>query len=655
MPANALRLLLMPGSLPALWRDLWSRDRDPRLDDLRWRLHQRILAISCLLNSAFFIISFLRGHWDETGIGALASLGAWAWLRRHPQHNRAVARIVLGYFIFLAANAALRSEGPSPSWALLAMMALPVYGALVDGMLGGAVAALLAVGTGVLVLLQGHQHQLLLVQGFSVTVAICLYATSLAHAWLFHGLVARRRASAQAVAETAAATSQLALTLSRDVTEANVSLHRTLDQGLDGLTAVGDLVGILAHARRNLPEALPRGDVDPNTLLSDLRRAAHRFYLFLAVIVALAAMAFILCLGQALWSLAALVALSTGLLLWRGRREARWRWRLHAFLAATFAAIVADVLLSAESPPAASLVFLPLLVFYAGMLDSVKLAALLNALGLGLLASNWTITAPMEGYPMVLLVIGLMSLTLLAVVAATLPLYRDLLADLGREEDQLARSLAAYRRLVSTLFHDLANPLAVLQGLGALPKALQTADDLPRARRMAERLQAISDSARFSANSQAGRRTVAFRALAEELRDLFRERLRERSLSFQTQAADGLLLKHGGSLLRDSILGSLLGNAIRYSPPAGRVQFSAETADGGVWLRLLDDGPGFPGGVLRDLAAGLAPQPQPDPQGALGQGFSLLLAQAYARDLGGRLILANRAEGGAQAELWLPD
>jgi two-component system OmpR family sensor kinase len=43
-----------------------------------------------------------------------------------------------------------------------------------------------------------------------------------------------------------------------------------------------------------------------------------------------------------------------------------------------------------------------------------------------------------------------------------------------------------------------------------------------------------------------------------------------------------------------TLLANLVTNALRYTPPAGRVDVSCGSGDGMVWLEVADNGPGIP-------------------------------------------------------------
>ncbi|MGL5179835.1 MAG: ATP-binding protein, partial [Aeromonas veronii] len=67
---------------------------------------------------------------------------------------------------------------------------------------------------------------------------------------------------------------------------------------------------------------------------------------------------------------------------------------------------------------------------------------------------------------------------------------------------------------------------------------------------------------------------------------------------------------------------------------------------------VTDSGPGIPDYALPRIFERFYSLPRPDKGKSSGLGLSF--AHEVAHQHGGRLTLANRPEGGAIAELWLP-
>jgi signal transduction histidine kinase len=643
----------LAAQLASLWRALRLRDRAVGLDALRWRLHLRLLKVVAGLSAGFALVGFYEGRLDPTAYGFPLTLGVWAWLRHHPEASRAVARGMVSFFVCLALYLLFIHPEGGPQRPLLAMSVMTLFGALLDGLAAGALAALACTLSAIAVLLRHPGDPMAIVSAFTIPAAWCLYLNSLSFSWLYGGLIAQEQENGAALAAATASVESLARTLSQDVAQASARLQAGLGRGWEGLEQATELRRILVQARAQLPPEASQPP-DPDSLLEELRHRVHRFFLWVALAVSSLAGLLTFAFGLPLWALGVLLSLLCALLL-RGKREdAGWRVRLAIFLAGVLLVMAADTFMGRRLPPAASLVFLPSATFYAGLLGAPWLAWSLSALGLGLLAVLGVAPVQLPGQPEMLGSLAVLTVGMAWVGCSTLPLYHGALQDLQAQEARLRQTLGAYRRLVSTLFHDLANPLTVLQALAALPPEARSADDLPRAHRMVLRLRAVTESARGAANRRASQQSVDAHAVGLDLGDLFAEALLARGLRWMNQAPRGLSLLQGGPLL-DSILGKLMSNAVRYAPEDSVLRFSAGRGDGGTWLRLADSGAGFPEQALKDLARGLAPRPQPDTEGGLGSGFSLVLAMADALDLGGRLTLSNPVDGGAQAELWLPD
>jgi signal transduction histidine kinase len=656
MLTDGLFFQLLPTWLSDQLRSLWDRDRDPYLDDLRWRLHLKLLLVTALFSLTLFMLNLTRGVVDDIGLAVVISLASWGWLRTHPQHSRVLVRVVVTTFTLLALRTIYFDASPGVHWALLVMMAFPVFATSLDGMVSGALVALVVALTGFLGIATGHTGGLyVIVVAFASLAAICFYFTCLAHTWMFNNLVARQRESVSAIAFTKAIAEQLAVTLNKDVAVANAHLRASLSRGLAGLEQARELQQILAHARAKLPGDLPRAAIVPSDLLETLRHSVLRTFLGLALIVALLATAIILLLRMPLWELSSLVATVTAMLLWLGDQSSpRWHWRLYVFLAATLGSMALDIFYSTHSPPAGSLVFLPLIVFFAGMLAKPTVSVITAVVSVALLFWSYSQVQDTSGMGVVLVVLALLVALIVGLSHLIASAYHNLLNAMLVEEDGLRHSLGAYRRMVSTLFHDLANPLAVLQTLAALPPSLLTQEDEARAARMMQRLDDVANSARQAAMPGVG--PVSSMALvADQLLDLFRDKLREKQQRFELSNGADLMLKRGGGLLRDLMLGHLLSNAIKYAPNGDVISLSARAQDAWIILTLRDHGPGYPLDVLHDIANGLSPLVRPGTLGEMGNGYGLLEASASARELGGHLTLRKHPDGGAEAELWLPE
>jgi len=109
-----------------------------------------------------------------------------------------------------------------------------------------------------------------------------------------------------------------------------------------------------------------------------------------------------------------------------------------------------------------------------------------------------------------------------------------------------------------------------------------------------------------------------------------------------------------------SAVSNLVANAIRYSPPGGRVAVSVDDGSGGscVALHIDDSGPGLdPGEVERifaPFARGTQGRAADLRDGGAGLGLGLAIARRIVERHGGRLVASNRPAGGARFTIELP-
>jgi signal transduction histidine kinase len=290
---------------------------------------------------------------------------------------------------------------------------------------------------------------------------------------------------------------------------------------------------------------------------------------------------------------------------------------------------------------------------YCGALLVLSLAAMADGEGLVLACAALVLlfllalAAQLPG-----LALGSALLQLAAVLAASLSLCRVpkvLLKGLHDEGDALHRAAATRRRLVSTLFHDLANPLqdVLMQ--------MELGRNRARVSRLAGRMEEILDVAERLEHGLGPPQRVDVEGLAFGLRDLYKDRLRAKELSLQLDLDGAGHVLAWPVLLRESVLGNLLSNAIKFSPRRGQITLRLRRRlKGRVELQLIDQGAGVPAHVLDALGRGRRPESSPGTNGEPGSGYGLSLATDYVAQMGGELRLESPAGGGTRAVLVLP-
>jgi len=96
------------------------------------------------------------------------------------------------------------------------------------------------------------------------------------------------------------------------------------------------------------------------------------------------------------------------------------------------------------------------------------------------------------------------------------------------------------------------------------------------------------------------------------------------------------------------VIDNLLCNAIAFSPPHGRIEWTWEGFDGEVLVQITDQGPGIPPAAAQAIfQSGYTQRPG-------GQGLGLAIAHKIVREHGGRIWAHNLSVGGAQFNVIFP-
>lgn len=200
--------------------------------------------------------------------------------------------------------------------------------------------------------------------------------------------------------------------------------------------------------------------------------------------------------------------------------------------------------------------------------------------------------------------------------------------------------------MLGAIGHDLKTPLA------ALRVRIESVEDADQRARMAQGIEDITATlddilslarvGRPSDRMEPTELTALVAGVVEEFEDMGEDVVLESS----HRIALPLRMTWVRRALRN-----LIGNALRYGQCA-RVDVAQE-GDFAV-VRIDDDGPGIPDHLIETMMEPFQRGEASRNRATGGAGLGLTLARAIAQQHGGRLKLANRAEGGLRAELFLP-
>jgi signal transduction histidine kinase len=226
------------------------------------------------------------------------------------------------------------------------------------------------------------------------------------------------------------------------------------------------------------------------------------------------------------------------------------------------------------------------------------------------------------------------------------------------------RKLKAVSTALAVLSHDLRGPLTSIQGaLEAMQeKGSLSHHDLNVALRSTKSATAMLNDLHHISKIQATDREIAMEPLS--IADLLMDCVmavkpicEEKHLAISLGIPKGLPLVNGNVELLERLVRNLVDNAIRYTPPRGRIDVSVAHLDGKIRVTVHDTGVGIPEEQLARVSERFVRGA--NVQGRVqGSGIGLSVASEVARLHGGPLrILSREGEGTAiifDLAVWQP-
>jgi len=241
-------------------------------------------------------------------------------------------------------------------------------------------------------------------------------------------------------------------------------------------------------------------------------------------------------------------------------------------------------------------------------------------------------------------------------------------AELNRRNQELLRGQEELRRqdhlktdFVATISHELRTPLTALKG--ALSLLLE--EELPGPRRelleiaqqnadrMFRLVTNLMDLTRLEAG-QLGleRRAVDLVELVKSAAGMLRQAAREKGLHIQLSYPEGMAPTWADEERLLSVLTNFLENAIKFSPPDGRIDVEVAVTPEGVQVVVADQGPGIPADELPKIFDRFYQVEVPQGR-RVGSGLGLYISKAIVEEHGGR-IWAESSERGSRFGFSLP-
>ncbi len=225
---------------------------------------------------------------------------------------------------------------------------------------------------------------------------------------------------------------------------------------------------------------------------------------------------------------------------------------------------------------------------------------------------------------------------------------------------------ARQKDLVAFLAHDLKTPLTSVVGyltildnrpdLTPQERGRFTHVALTKAQRLETLLEEFFDISRMELRAEEERRVeVGLSLLLEQLADEFYPLLEEKGLTLETDIQERLTTVGDPDKLA-RVFDNLLRNAVSYSPPGGRIRLTAAREDGGVRVRLENQGQGIPEGELSNIFQRFYRLDAARSSATGGAGLGLAIAKEIVESHGGTIsaestgqtVIFQVALGGAE-------
>jgi signal transduction histidine kinase len=217
---------------------------------------------------------------------------------------------------------------------------------------------------------------------------------------------------------------------------------------------------------------------------------------------------------------------------------------------------------------------------------------------------------------------------------------------------------------VATISHELRTPLTSIKGylktlLGPIEvSAAEQRDFLERADRATKRLQRLIEDLLFASRVESSSPTTRYDAIS--LPGLVEQIAEERLLASPDPSRIRVDIAPDVPVIRAQeehvvrIVGNLVDNALKYSPPSEHVIIECHPKDDGLLIAVSDRGPGIPADQRQRVFERFYQVDQSATRRVGGAGMGLYIARRAALALGGRVWLDRSDETGSTFSAWLP-
>jgi signal transduction histidine kinase len=228
----------------------------------------------------------------------------------------------------------------------------------------------------------------------------------------------------------------------------------------------------------------------------------------------------------------------------------------------------------------------------------------------------------------------------------------------ARLYDDAVTATRAREDLLATVSHDLKNPLSnvkisaqMLSRISSDPKVNELATRIERsAERMTRLISELLDAARLEAGVlRPETRPEPVRGLVEAALQGIQPIASERAIQIYTESPPSLAVLCDRYLVL-RVFSNLLGNAVKFCPPAGRIDLGYQVSGGQIVISVKDTGPGIP----RDQLPHVFERFWQEKNDRRGTGLGLSIVKGIVEAHGGRSWVESIPGHGTEVLFTLP-
>lgn len=297
----------------------------------------------------------------------------------------------------------------------------------------------------------------------------------------------------------------------------------------------------------------------------------------------------------------------------------------------------------------AAIIFLSIFSFYRSAYIAAAVATLLSLLGS-------FINPPDEALSVVFFANRGIAIAAQWIVAVLVTTRKDAEALMRSDLEEQTANAETRRRFLDVLSHEIGTSLTTIDGQAFLLRRTLDSADQGRAdkiRSAVRHIQAIVQQVQLA--SEVGERASDMRNEPVQLRrlveDLFVD-IDTRGVSFNVDLAGLPETIMGDPDMLRQIVGNVLSNAIKFSPPGGDVRISGESRDGQAVLTVSDRGRGIAPDEREKI---FEPYYRArNSRGVHGAGIGLYVARKFVENHSGTIQIDGALNAGTSVTITLP-